>query len=496
LGEILDSNQVGFLLPTHDINALADRVLYLLKNPEQANAIGQAGRAHIQTVCRPEPIAEWHAEALLGRIRPAIEKPKSTPPEFSQKKRTALLFHRVGPYHFARARAAGKITNTTLIEVYKNDDVYGWDPVPGADGFQRVTLFEKNNETADKLIRGVHAALDACRPDALAIPGWADAVAFGSIQWAAANQIPVIVMSETTEWDEPRMVWKEWIKRRILRMCTAGLVGGQPHADYLARLGMPYQRIFQGYDAVDNDYFARSAEKARSHELEIRKKYGLPANYFLASARFVDKKNLPNLVRAYALYRKLVEKTAGNNRTRATLSQDNEPWSLVLLGDGPLKSELYSLVAALGLQKSVLLPGFKQYGELPAFYALAKVFIHASTIEQWGLVVNEAMASGLPVLVSNRCGCARDLVQEGINGFTFDPNHVGQMAEAMFRVSDPLFPLSSFAAASTRIIADWSPDRFARGLNQAVEAALAAPRPQSGWFNNLLLQMLSRKKNG
>jgi 1,2-diacylglycerol 3-alpha-glucosyltransferase len=496
LSEILDSNQVGFLLPTHDIDALADRVLYLLKNLEQANAIGLAGRAHIQTVCRPEPIAEWHADALLGRIRPAAKKGNFVRSNESEKKRTALLFHRVGPYHFARASAAGKISNMTLIEVFKNDDVYGWDPVPGTDGFQRVTLFEKNNETADKLVRGIHATLDACRPDVVAIPGWADAVAFGSIQWGAANRVPVIVMSETTEWDEPRKVWKEWVKRRILKMCSAGLVGGQPHADYLARLGMPPQQIFQGYDAVDNVYFAHAAAEARSREIEVRQKLGLPENYFLASARFIDKKNLLNLVRAYALYRTLAEKTAGKKPATNPLPPNAGPWSLVLLGDGPLRSELYSLVASLGLQKFVLMPGFKQYDELPEYYALAKFFIHASTVEQWGLVVNEAMASSLPVLVSNRCGCARDLVHEGVNGFTFDPYNVGEMAQVMFRVSDPQFPSSDFASASTRIIADWSSDRFACGLNQAVEAALAARRPQSGWFDKFLLQVLSRKRAG
>ena len=69
--------------------------------------------------------------------------------------------------------------------------------------------------------------------------------------------------------------------------------------------------------------------------------------------------------------------------------------------------------SALGLDNDVIFPGFIQYDELPAYYGLAKAFIHASTVEQWGLVVNEALAAGLPVLVSERCGCAPDLVREG-----------------------------------------------------------------------------------
>ncbi len=493
LGEILDSPQVGFLLPEHDVNALADRVLHLLGHQEEARSIGLAGRAHIQNVCRPGPIVEWYSEALSGTVSSAD---KAAAAGKKKKRRTVIIFHRVGPYHFARARAAGKIVETTLIEVFKSDDVYGWDPVPGADGFGRVTLFETNSETKNKLIHGIQTALDNCQPDAVAIPGWADAVAFSAIQWCGAHRVPVIVMSETTEWDEPRLVWKEWIKRRILKMCAAGLVGGRPHADYLVRLGMPRESIFQGYDAVDNDYFVRNAQEARKRAREVRARYGLPENYFLASARFVNKKNLFNLIRAYALYRKLVEKTESRDRSEkngAIRFHADNPWPLILLGDGPLKSEIYNLVASLGLQKFVSLPGFRQYDELPAFYALAKVFIHASTVEQWGLVVNEAMASGLPVLVSNRCGCARDLVHEGVNGFIFDPYDVGQMAEIMFWVSDPGFPLSDFGAASVRVIADWSPTRFADALGQAVETALAGPRFQPGTFDHLILQLLSRK---
>lgn len=484
LGEIISSNQYGFLLPSHDVNTLAALVLHLLEHPDEATSTGLAGRKHLQIACDPGPIVEWHELALSGRITRTVKKPKTGTVAISEKKRTALIFHRVGPYHFARAHAAGNSVNTELIEVFKNDDVYGWDPVPGADGFERVTLFENNSQPARKLIRGIQTALGECRPDAVAIPGWADAVAFSAIQWCGKKGIPVIVMSETTEWDEPRVVWKEWIKRRILRMCSAGLVGGQPHAEYLSRLGMSHDRIFQGYDAVDNEYFAQRASEARNHKPEIRKKYGLPENYFLASARFIEKKNLSRLIQAYALYRESAEKNG---------KQKQEIWNLVLLGDGPLKIEIGRRVSGLGLNEFVFMPGFKQYDELPAFYALAKIFIHASTVEQWGLVVNEAMASGLPVLVSNRCGCVRNLVHEDVNGYTFDPYNTKQIAEIMVRVSNSQFPLSDFCAASTRIIGEWSPNRFARGLSEAVEAASSAPPIKMGMFDWLLLQLLARK---
>jgi glycosyltransferase involved in cell wall biosynthesis len=283
-------------------------------------------------------------------------------------------------------------------------------------------------------------------------------------------------MSESAEGDERRTEWKEWVKRRIARICSAALVGGTPHEDYMKKLGMPPERIFRGYDAVDNNYFADGAAELRSRRAEISAKHGLPANYFLASARFVEKKNLPRLIQAYSLYRKK--------------SQAAAPWDLVIVGDGPLKSELCRVISDLGLQDCVLLPGFKQYGELPVYYAFAGAFVHASTTEQWGLVVNEAMASGLPVLVSNRCGCATDLVQEGRNGFKFDPSNVEELSQLMLRVSAVDFPLAAFGAASARVIADWGPERFASGLKAAAETVVGAARLKPTLLQRAVLKSL------
>src|SRR5205807_2078983 len=125
------------------------------------------------------------------------------------------------------------------------------------------------------------------------------------------------------------------------------------------------------------------------------------------------KKNLARLLQAYALYR---------------AAAGGASWKLILLGDGTLRADLERLRDELGLGEDVAMPGFKQYHELPSYYGLAGAFVHASTSEQWGLVVNEGMAAGLPVLVSRACGCAADLVRDGVNGFAFDPLDAGALA--------------------------------------------------------------------
>lgn len=413
----------------------------------------------------------------------------------------AVIFHRVGPYHAARLRAAAAVLPTTAVEMSISDETYAWDPVLGSDLFGRVTLFQRQDsrrETWRRVRDQVHKALDELSPEVVLVPGWAQAEAISALIWCAQQRTPAIVMSESTAWDEPRAPYKEWAKRRIVRLCSAGLAGGVPHSDYLVSLGMPRARVFLGYDAVDNGYFETKADEARRRRTEDRGgrtedrgRLELPERYFLASARFVEKKNLGRLLQAYARYRKLVVKAESAKRKA-------EAWGLVLLGDGPLKADLESQISDLNLSDYVLLPGFKQYDELPVYYGLASAFVHASTTEQWGLVVNEAMASGLPVLVSNRCGCAKDLVKEGVNGFTFDPFNVEDIANLMLRVSRGTNSneatsgpdLKAMGQASREIISQWGPERFASGLRDAVELALKLPRPRATLLDKLLLRLL------
>jgi 1,2-diacylglycerol 3-alpha-glucosyltransferase len=327
------------------------------------------------------------------------------------------------------------------------------------------------------------AALAESRPAAVVVPGWSSPAALALYAAATRLAVPVVVMSESNAFDEPRFGFSEWIKRRVVGRCATALVGGQSHRDYLNELGMASERIFLGYDAVDNGYFARGAKEVRSRGAEIPNYHGLPNRYFLASARFIEKKNLSRLIQAYARYRELAGESAIHGPQSAI-------WSLVLLGDGPLRETLNSQLSALNLHAHVQLPGFRQYPDLPAYYGLAGAFIHASTTEQWGLVVNEAMASGLPVLVSNRCGCAADLVQEGHNGFTFDPLDVEQIARLMRKVSAVDFPLSDFGAASARLISNFGPDRFAAGLKAAVECAVKVGLKRSSLVDRALLKSL------
>lgn len=400
----------------------------------------------------------------------------------SDRLRVAVIFHRFGPYHCARLEAASRYCDVTGIELGSETREYGWSEMQSTNSFTRVTLFpQKDSRTmaTKEIVDRMGRVLRDYKPDAVAIAGWSDKGALVALRWCLSNGKPAVLMSESTADDERRVWWKEFIKRCVVKLYSTALVGGQRHVDYVAALGMPRDRVFTGYDVVDNEYFRHKAEEIRGQRSEVRKKYGLPENYFLASARFIEKKNLFTLLRAYAEYRQRSE----------VKGQKSGAWDLVLLGDGPLKSDLCRLISDLGLNDSVVLPGFKQYDELPIYYALAKTFIHPSRVEQWGLVVNEAMASGLPVIVSNRCGCVPELVREGLNGFSFDPDDDTQLSELMLRLSTDS-KLSVMGNASFGIISEWGTDRFGSGLKAAAEAASRMNLKRPTLWQHALLRLL------
>jgi glycosyltransferase involved in cell wall biosynthesis len=395
--------------------------------------------------------------------------------------RICVLFDRLGPYHWARLNAVGALFPTVALELSGETSDYAWEKVTGQAAVERLTLFpgeECRGRPTSEVIRRLHRTLDDQQPAAVVIHGWSEKSALAAYSWCLQAARPAIVMSESKRTDAERHWPKEMIKRRLIGMCASGIGGGVHQVDYLAALGMPRERIFTGYDVVDNAYFAQKADAARRDAAAVRARLNLPENFFLASNRFIEKKNLPRLVEAYGSYRKAAGPTA---------------WKLVLLGDGPLKPLLLKLREDSGLTDDLLLPGFKQYDELPAYYGLASAFVHASTTEQWGLVVNEAMAAGLPVLVSRPCGCVPDLVVHGRNGFTFDPFDVKALAQLFHEVAGGQHDLAAMGQYSREIIAPWSPAKFGRNLQRAAETALASPRPRAGMVNRGVLQLLLRR---
>ncbi|MDR3634985.1 MAG: glycosyltransferase family 4 protein [Isosphaeraceae bacterium] len=383
--------------------------------------------------------------------------------------RVSVCFTNFGPYHLARLRSLAHALKShggrlVAYEVAGTERTYPWSAPRTEEPFDWVTLFP--DRVLETIPRGecrtaMNSALERDRPDVVGVVGYARPESMAALNWATRAERPAILLSESQRIDHPRLWWKEAIKRRRVRRFSAGLVGGPRHRAYLADLGLDGTRVALGYNAVDNDHFARRAEAER---IAPDARRGSPAApYFLAVNRFVPEKNLPRLVRAFARYRQE--------------AQPAEAWDLVLCGDGPAAAEVREAIAASGVAKSIHCPGFLQADELPRWYAFAGAFVHPSLMEPWGLVVNEAAACGLPLLVSERAGCAETLVpDEGRpSGRRFDPSDEDVLAASLtWMASLSGAERSQLGARAAEVVADWGPERFAQGMLEALEMAVRA----------------------
>ena len=389
--------------------------------------------------------------------------------------RLCVQWPRLSPYHLARLRAtherfARDGAAVVALETAGADAFNAWgDTAVAGTTFGHEVLFPDRDYAAigrDEMHRAVTAALDRLDPDAVAVNAYSLPDALACLAWCQRRRRAAVLMMESNANDAERSSLRERVKGRLIAGFGAALAGGTAQRRYLHHLGFPDARIFEPYDVVDNAFFRDGAAAVRAGHEPVDALPGLAGQvpFFLASNRFVARKNLERLIRAYARYRASAE----------------GPWGLVLLGDGPLRSDLEALADTLGLA-GVTFAGLQEYGALPAYYGRAGAFVHPALVEPWGLVVNEAAAAGLPVIVSDRAGCAPDLVRHGENGFAFDPEDVDGLTSHLAEVAS-MTPerRAAMGARSEALVARWSPERFADGMWAAVEAARAHRRPAPG----------------
>ena len=380
----------------------------------------------------------------------------------------AVCFTNFGPYHLARLRAlaarlAADGSRLIAYEVAASHQTYPWARSRLEEPFDWITLFpDRALETIEPAAcrSAMVEALDRDLPGALGLVGYSRPESMAAARWARRRGRPIFLMSESQAVDRPRQWWKELIKARRVRLFDAAFVGGPSHRDYLVELGMPPDMIALGYNAVDNDYFAT---RAKFWLESPTGRAGLPAApYFLTVCRFAPEKNVVGLITAFARYREQCDPLTA--------------WELVLCGDGPQAAEVHDTIGRTDFESVIHRPGFLQADSLSRYYAHAAAFMLPSLSEPWGLVVNEAAAAALPLLVSSRAGCAATLVPEpeGTTGGRFDPLDVEEMTSKlawMAALTDKNRQAMGLRAA--RVVSNWGPERFAHGAMEALEIARA-----------------------
>lgn len=333
----------------------------------------------------------------------------------------ALLHHQFGPYHVARGRVLRRTFPGTvqLIQLAESEAIRDWRADPGDLAIETAVsgMLEAAPDAA--VAAGVERILERLRPDVIAISGYAHPAMRRAAAWARRRGAKAILISDSQARDLPRRPWKELLKRTFVsRHFDAAFVSGASAAFYVESLGIPAHRIWRGYDVVDNAHFAEGARRARAEAATLRSSLGLPPRYFLYVGRFAPEKNLGRLIEAFA---------------RACRDRAFEGWSLVLVGGGPLEGDLRRQATPLGAR--VCFIPFQQTDQLPTYYGLAEALVLPSLVEPWGLVVNEGMAAGLPIIISRQCGCAMELVFPGINGAIVDETDVPGLATALIDMS-------------------------------------------------------------
>jgi glycosyltransferase involved in cell wall biosynthesis len=304
------------------------------------------------------------------------------------------------------------------------------------------------------LNRGVRSALNASPPDVIVCGGYNYLAAWAAAYWARARRIPFFLWTESTAMDRRRSYLAvELTKKYFLSLCTAFVVPGRSSLQYLKKLGVAERRIGIAPNAIDTALFSKLAEDARLNESEIRARRQLPERYFLFVGRLVKEKGIFDLLDAYAQL---------DAKIRAEIG-------LVFVGEGSQRRELMRRASKI-TPGSVQFSGFVHREELPAIYALAAGLTFPTHSDPWGLVVNEAMACGLPVITTNAAGCALDLVEEGWNGFVVPPNDRDRLAAAIQNLAADSDLRREMGRRSWERIQAYSPAAWAQGIVQIAQS--------------------------
>ncbi len=295
---------------------------------------------------------------------------------------------------------------------------FQWD-IPMLEGYAWEAL--ENTRSRPDLARffgsstpGIYQVLDRERPDAVIITGW-NAWPLLQALWACEQlRIPRIVRGESNAL-RARPAWVTLMHRALLSRFDAFLAIGKSNDAFYRGSGVDGSRIFLAPYFVDNARFGNAAAALIPERARLRGEWGIPeaAVCFLFAGKLEPKKRILDLVRAMAVI-------GGNVR----------PAHLLVAGTGVLLEEARALAAREGVRASFA--GFLNQTELPRAYAAADCLVLPSDYgETWGLVVNEAMACGLPVVVSDRVGCGPDLVEQGVTGRVFPFGDIAALADAL-----------------------------------------------------------------
>lgn len=297
-------------------------------------------------------------------------------------------------------------------------------------------------------IVGILKTVRTFKPDIVNLTGYYDIASWFILLYCKLKGIKTVLSNESTGGDHHRSFLKESFKSFIIKQFDGFFNFGQLSKDYMLALGAKPAQMLVNRNCVDNQLLRKIYLENHKDRDKQKAILNLPKHNFIFVGRLIEFKNLFKLLDAF--------KVAKGN----TVDQD---WGLIMLGDGDLKVALHQYIQEETIDKVFFFEGVN-WQQVPAYLALSDVLVLPSYSEPWGLVVNEAMACGLPVAVSNKCGCANELVKESVNGFTFNPSSVNEISETLIKFMNTELDLLKMGEASQEIIQTYSPSNVAQEM--------------------------------
>lgn len=341
-------------------------------------------------------------------------------------------------------------------EVYRDEDMktsLRWD-LDLLHGYRYEFL--RNFGRGDGYTRLINPAIvrRVARHDAvLLMPGWGSVTSLLAIAACRVTGTPFFLYGDSS-FPPGVKSWRDGLRAAFLRtifaLASGFMISGVLNAEYYQHYGADPDRFFLLPWAVDNERFTSGCRFAAGERETMRARFGLRPNdvAFVFSAKLVPRKDPLTLLRALA---------GMTERHRA---------AVVFLGDGELRPQLEAFAHEHGLRVSFA--GFVNQTDLPKHYAMNDVFVLPSLYEPRGAVINEAMACGLPVIVTDRCGSIGDIVLERQNAFVYPAGDGTALAKAMDAMMEE-HTRARMADRSREIIATWDYDRGVRGVKAALE---------------------------
>jgi len=355
-----------------------------------------------------------------------------------------LIFHNIASSYYKNCvfQAFYELYHDVkVVHLAETRGIRSWKFDRSELGYPNEMLFPGNLDRVPRflMVKAVLNILRSEKPDIVYVGGYSYLSYWVALVWSKLNGKVFISEIDSNRFDHVRSGWKEAIKKVFARSCDVVVTYGKTSKEYVRDLGVAEDKIVIKPNVTTTKHFDSSPRELP----ELLKS----KNNLLYVGRLSFEKNIELLLRAYSA----AKKETNDNR-----------YSLIIIGDGPEETRLRALVTSECIPDVVFI-GFVEKQDLAKYYVNSTVFILPSTSEPWGLVVNEAMMCGLPVIVSTHCGCSQDLVNN--NGYTFEPDDLDVLKRILVSYILNKENIELQRQQSLSIIESYTPENVAQVLS-------------------------------